>query len=546
MTRLSPQAAALLRSLQQTSGGVGRLFGRRLDPAALSVLEELGELRLAPLLLPFVIEGDAVTRTRVGAMVRSLMRFIPSAAMFALDEEFRSISGYADANISDWYSLTPGHVRQLSLAPDATVLLGLASFHPDGYVRESAVAALDSRGNDESLPYLLVRLNDWVTPVAERARSAVMRRVDDGADAWVACLPLVARLRDTTRRDHAEVVDAVFALLRQPSNRAALDAGCASSDRTTRRLCYRLAWEGAGSDLASVLTRGLRNNDPIVRFEALRTASERLDDASLAPLLDVAAMDAFMPVRRETLLIGADRFPGTALHRAKRALLDPSPSIRELARYIVGKHDARFDSASAYRVLLGGVDDTSIAVALAGLGETGSASDSVLVSPFLAHARIPVRAQAVQTLGRLSADTHGDAFVRALSDASPRVAHAARDVLLRNPSLIDYQTIVATMRSAPHVHSRRDAMRLGEALGKWPGLMLWLEAAASDELALAEEARERIGRWIQRANRRSTAPSQAEIEGIQKLLRHDVSSVTPAMRDEIRSFLRPWSGETRG
>ena len=543
MTRtltLSPRAAELVRAFQQRPGLASRLIGRRLDPSALAALEQLGDPLVAPLLLPYVIDGDAQTRVRVAGVIRELMRAVSPMEIIELDHASRSWRAYEGIDRSDWYSVSASDVRQIALLADSTSTLGVATFHSSGHVRAAAVQQLDARGGDDALPYLLVRVNDWVTPVAEYARAAVVRRTGFSPATWVVCLPLVVRLMQATRREHTEVVNAVFAFLRQPASRLALEIGCAAPDRGTRRVSFRLAREGAGDDLATVIARAYQDHDPIVRFEALRDAAERLDDASLGSVLNGAAYDTFAPIRRAALLVAEGRIPAEVLERSKRALLDRSPSVRELARFLVAKYDQGLAVVDVYRALVRSGTSAAVDVALAGLAETGSASDASRVTPFLTHRRAAIRAQAIRTLGRLSADTAADTFLTALSDPSPRVTHAARDVLQQHADLIDYGTVASAVRSSPHAHTRLDALRLGDALGWWPSLILSLEAAGSVDDALAHEACERVKRWIQRANRCFVAPKPGEIGELQELVGRPRGQVTADMRAEIRACLRPW------
>jgi hypothetical protein len=44
----------------------------------------------------------------------------------------------------------------------------LASCHPNGYVREAALHGL-STNDERTLPFVLLRLNDWVAPIRSLA-----------------------------------------------------------------------------------------------------------------------------------------------------------------------------------------------------------------------------------------------------------------------------------------------------------------------------------------------------------------------------------------
>jgi hypothetical protein len=124
------------------------------------------------------------------------------------------------------------------------------------------------------------------------------------------------------------------------------------------------------------------------------------------------------------------------------------------------------------------------------------------------------------------------------------VTRAAREVLRVNRSLVDYDVIAEAVRSAAYAHGRVDALRLGETLGKWPSLMLWLAAANGADDDVAREARDLLERWIWLANRRAVAPQAAQVRTIVALLSRSGGVTDEEMRVRIRGFLQPWSGGT--
>jgi hypothetical protein len=71
--------------------------------------------------------------------------------------------------------------------------LALAACSGDGREREAAVARLEVSRDPEALPLLLIRCVDWVEPVREAARRAVLSELD--VSALRPVLALVALLR---------------------------------------------------------------------------------------------------------------------------------------------------------------------------------------------------------------------------------------------------------------------------------------------------------------------------------------------------------------
>lgn len=516
-------------------------MSRSADGDLIRSLEERGA-SVVPVLLPLVLSENEETSSRAAAAIRMLMTVLPRGILARIDESCRSWWPLANLDTTAWRALRPRDVHRLAARQKATSdVIGVASFHPDGHVREAAVETLDQATDGAELPYLLLRVNDWVTRVADRALEAVTRRVVPAyGAAFVANLQLVVRLSATTRHDHDRLLSAVFALLKDPAQRPALQLGLRSSDRLTSRYCHRLAREGAGADIVQVLERSLESHDTLVRFEAARQARTQLDPAALAELLAVLERDPFPAVRREGLLAAFERARSDASERARRALFDPNRSIRELARFVLSRELPGLAADAYYRATLGTEDPRRLATALAGLGETGDRSDAQLVAPFVTHHRVAVRKSAIRALGRLDAAPSAAVLLAALADPSPGVSHAARDALLANPALYDAETVAGLVRTVPYVHGMLDAVALADTLGKWPSLVLLLEASASDQLAVANAARAGLERWTSQSNRRFAPPRPSEVAAVTAALEQCRFAIEDRLAGEIAAAVRPW------
>jgi len=541
--RLTSQATEILRALQAPQP-VLRLVGGRVDLSLIDKLRQLGEPLAAPALIPLLLGAQAPTFDRIASVVAAILEPVSPARLPELDDACRSLGQYDLVDWSAWRGLTPNDVRALesSLGREAAPVLGVASFHRSGYVREAAIMSLDRTESGGELPYLIVRLNDWVTPVAEAARAAVVRRIGAPWVAeWVRCLALVSRMKATTRRGHDDVIERAFALLRDERHGDALREGFRSNDRVARRVAYMLARDSTAFSIAQVVELALRDRDPMIRLDAIREAMPRLDDTSFLALLDTIDANPFMPVRRAGLHAAAERFPDRAVARAERALMDRNPAVRELARFQLTQRDAGRSFAVVYRDEIATPNTAArLSTALAGLGETGEPADARVIEPFALHARSSVRRAAVRALARLDPEASGAVFVRALSDSSPRVIHESRDALAANASLIDLDTVRRVVRDAPTLAGRIAALALGQSLGKWRSLALWLEASMSPELELAEHARQLLRMWVIRANRSSVAPPARELVEIDATLARTRFSLDDSIRRELSEMLDVW------
>src|SRR5262245_55917375 len=76
-----------------------------------------------------------------------------------------------------------------------------------GYEREQAVLTLGCLRNPASIPYLVVRANDWVAQVRTAAYAALIGMLEPPfVRAFVAALPQIQHLMTCGRADHAELL----------------------------------------------------------------------------------------------------------------------------------------------------------------------------------------------------------------------------------------------------------------------------------------------------------------------------------------------------
>src|SRR5260370_25965727 len=87
-----------------------------------------------------------------------LLRSLRSSELPGLDEQMR---GYGPWWAS-WDRIEPADVRRLKQRASSWASLAVLSMHRSGYVREAALRLLAETKDGTALPYLFIRLNDWV------------------------------------------------------------------------------------------------------------------------------------------------------------------------------------------------------------------------------------------------------------------------------------------------------------------------------------------------------------------------------------------------
>jgi HEAT repeat protein len=455
----------------------------------------------------------------------------------ALDQRSREWSEYSYYHLNSWQFLSPADVGRLAKSKFATSLVGLVSFHHSGYVREAAVNELAAQSTGKELPFLLIRLNDWVVQVRTVAERAVRQRLSPKyAPHFLSNISLVSRLQMCGRLEK-QLVDDVFGLLKRPECEESLRACMTSNDRMIRRIGFQLSIESNRGACTVALQQMMADPDALLRLLAVRQILPRITPDDLLSVIEPMLKDPFMPVRREALWTLTVRRPDVARNPIRRALLDSHVSMREAARRYLQIADVA-EARAFYAETLKRCAEASFLGAICGLGESGNASDVCLLSDHFISPRTRIRAAAVYAVGKLDAPGNLDRLFGFLSDIKPSVSKQAMKALIPIAREIPLDDLEKLLMSSECHHVKRNALLLVLETGKWQKLPALLNACVNEDNKLANFATRTLENWITTYNRSFAEPSIAEIGRIRLALEKAEGRLPSRAADELRDCLR--------
>ena len=433
--------------------------------------------------------------------------------------------------------MTPDQVDQLrNLGAASAVALGLATFHNSGYVRQTALRMLADADDGTELPYLLLRLNDWVPVVKDTADSMVRTRlIKRYAALLVGNIALVERLRIAVRGRKQEIVHAIDDFLRSTDGQQAIKAGLDSPDKHIKRACYRLAFDLQGRDRALIIEEAISDSDPTIRLRGVKESSS-LDTALMTRFLSGARNDRIPSVRREALRVCSERLTDLANSWLKQALLDSSPLVRGYAQFELGKGSA-FDLRRFYLEELEAGDSANLYSALSGLGEAGSSEDAEIAMSQISHEAPKIRRAAIRALAQLRADRFADVFEYCLSDCAPSVSWEARKGLCRTLHLVIAERVWEIFSTETELHIRRNALFVISRLSKWESISYLVEALGSNVEGLRNLAGQYVTRWQRQFNRSFPSPTRMQVERLSVALDRPASELTVSIRKQLEWFI---------
>ncbi len=463
-TRLSPEVTADLKAL----------LGRRtviqlFDPKRSTLLESLqriesaGEVAAIFYLAVFSIKCERSLANRASEVAEKLLRLLAPSELLVLDQHGRAQYHYEDPELlKALREVAPAQLSELTeLHPGAHALLGAMSFHWSGYVREAAVGQLAQLQMGDELPFMLVRLNDWIPQVRTATRQAIQDRTRPAyARHFAGNLRLLQQLLIWERIDHSAFLRWILEYLRKPECSAALDEQLSSTNPVDRRLAFDLLARPDYGELATLLGKASQDVNPMIRLWAVRRARKDLPTEPLLSMAKKAMSDRYAAVRAQAVYAYLEHGPPDTISGTLRPfLLDPSASLRGIARFHLAARES-IDFASFYRALIASETPSKRALAIEGLGEVGTASEADVIQRCLGDAHPHVRAASIRALSRLDGDRFVGEFVDFLLDESPTVARAAANALAKRVGLVDHACLWQDNANLKPVAARVRVLRI--------------------------------------------------------------------------------------
>jgi HEAT repeat protein len=515
---ISNEVARLVRALFEERSRLDRVRGLDHRSASLTQIAASREVGVVPDLLPLLAADDSLA-PHVARTIAALVRGVTPVQLAWLDDQVRH-SSRAYYQRGAWGKLTPERVSHLAqVVPPDPGAIGLLASHANGFVRAAALEVLAHNTDGQEIPFISLRANDWVDPVAARASELLITRLrPENRRAVLNALPFIVRVLGQRRRDHGEIERALRSALLSDGGEDALAHGT-RFDTPVRRMMYELLTTGGTAFQRRFVRVASSDSDVVIRTRAIRFLAADWNFEDTAAILErLLRTDPVPAVRRLVLTVLSDRLPARVAGLFPNVLFDRSASVRSLARFVAGTHQLPLIPRDVYVQGLSNILPKQLGAAIEGVGETGTGADGELIAPFLGSGLPRIRRSALRALARLDAAHAISSATVALADDASSVRSAAVDILASNASSVNFEILSRRMRSLPNPRARRDLLRLFMRAPKWEAAALLLEALADPDDAVRSLASRLVDLWIENFNRSQAQPTTQQLQEIRMLL----------------------------
>ncbi|MGG3925897.1 HEAT repeat domain-containing protein [Metabacillus fastidiosus] len=516
----------------------GDQYSKEYIDETLALLEEENDLTAIPLAFSFLLTNSKELQIRTAKVLQASISKLSSIQLLRLDKLFRERTSL-EWNY-DWGKESPYNLLLPTFTEgEKLTILGLCTFHPNGYFREKALDLLAVYSSGGELPFLIIRCNDWVNKVREKAERYVENRIASTyVTHFVDHLPLIFKLNNKERDNDSILFEKIVKLLSEKESLSALEEGIQSEIAQIRFFCYKIIIYSKMFTKKMLVNYLKLEKYPHSRLLLFNEIVADISKEEFNEYYSILKKDKFPMIRVKVLQQLYAFNPSYSKSDIEHVLFDKSSVIRSAARFLLTKQNIT-DFSSYYVHKITQSPHESLRGTLLGLGETGNESHVKLIIPFLKHRNAGIVKAAVQAIAMLDAEHYNNLFLEMLDHEHKGVSKEARKSLLKSYYKDKKDTIYRLYGNSNNVHTRYNAAVLLCSLPKWDAIPYIIEIYAnkreSDMYLLGES---RFSRWIVNFNKSFETPTKLQIDSIRQVLNKFGSQLEKIERKELEFCMK--------
>lgn len=418
----------------------------------------------------------------------------------------------------------------------------LSSLSSNGRLREKALHGLIQSEDAEALPFVLLRLNDWVPVVrrlAENWFDSMASRIP--ITSLIASIPILAALTDRCQSTGSRIVQRLKDRIVIETPHGELIGAVSRANPRTRRLVFELLGRQGALEDTEVQSRLLGDPNPILGILLLN--SLRRSHGSLPECVVHHALTSRSAMLRRSMLyyLTSSQLASNA-ELLRVCLTDESKGVRQFVQHYFGREGTKNELRHYYESLVGRLDlkPKILAAAILGFHETGGRWAFTRYEELAKHASMRIRNAVMSACGQLYFDEALPWLLREMeASKESSLTKIAHGLLRRHPAAVSMQQLKGWANDT----SRSDGFRLRALVligrrGKWERLPVLLELLHVPQSWFKERVQAQLHSWLRTFNRAQVQPTRNQIEAARAELRLVEGLIDKVMMREFQSLLQ--------
>jgi len=456
---------------------------------------------------------DKDLKRRVITALSNTLDSMNRKKLILLDKIFRSTTSYSWSY--EWESESVNSLLDSDMSQDEKInIIGLSTFHPNGYFREKALDELFKIDSNKILTFIIIRTNDWVDVIREKATKYLIEYISkENFISIMEHFTLFKHTAEYSRGDSYKIMEEINRLADTENLKEEILTCLKCRDNHARDFCYTVLIKRRLIDSTNLINTILKERIARIRGNAIEKIIKTLSDEKLYSLKDKLLKDKGYKVREIALTELFNRGYFDIPDKLEFALVDKYYSVRELARYYMRKLGFK-DFVKFYTERL--LDSSNNEYALLGLAEVATIDEIELLKSNLNHKKIPVIKKILKSLSNIKFSRCESEVINALNDESVGISNEAKRILINNKGMFDVNSIYKIYKETNIFIVKRNAAVVLCNSPKWDSIRFIMEMATCNDETISSIGMIALNRWEMTFNRSFTQPTSTQLEEIKK------------------------------
>lgn len=416
----------------------------------------------------------------------------------------------------------------------------LTTMAPSGRWREASLRQLLLSKDLNALPFVLLRINDWVPQVRAVAEKWLSLHLDRcTSKQLIFCAPILSALQDRQQARSSPWLSTLLSRLSVPESGSDLEEWLFHTDSRTRGLLFNLLSRTGSFDKPLFQEHLLKHQDPafgMLLLKHFRQTNHALpDDVASMALKSKSAL-----VQRYAWNCLTEGQLGCHHHLLMAALTSPAPGLRAFAQHHLRKGMPAETMRELYQkqALDSQFSSKRRIGAIHGFHETGGKWEPSVYDGLLMHKSTAIRAAAFRCFVQTRPENALPYAQRLLmAERSPLLARNALTALKHHPRDVTLRYLASLLDSGNDEIIRHRGFILLLAKSKWEKLPLLLALVRDSSRILQEKALIELGSWFNNFNCSPVQPSRQQLECAEQELQRSTPWLSPHMKLNLDSLL---------
>lgn len=396
------------------------------------------------------------------------------------------------------------------------MLLGMCTFHPNGYVRERYFNYLLNYNIEMIFPFILLRCADYVNEIGYKGTKYLLNILTlQNIKIIIENMFIIEKQKYLIRFHYESIIEKIESIYKENDLTNLLEKYLTKKDEFLREYALLKLISFKNITLENKVKYILGEKILPIRAKGFQNLITNLEEKDIIYLKDFFIKDKSSKIRKlmlnELLRINYYNKPSDLMEFA----IDSNISIRGDGRYYMKKFG--FNDFIAFYI--DKVKNNYTDGALYGLCEVAGKKEFEILKQYSTGYKRKIEKKILKTLALLDFNNSINIILKYLQDEKAGYSKIAKGILIEHKGEFNEEKVYKILKSSTIEHVKINSAYILINLNKWISIKYIIEFISYKDKKLKEIAYEGLTSWIYNFNTNQTKPSEKEKEEINKSIK---------------------------